>query len=145
LPLAASVLTEDNRVVGLLWRLLVPRKVKKVRRILSPTQLIADVIQPKPLKQARRIAYRSMNPVRGVEGLAGDALMGAKPTKKRSIPKKAPPQRPDGLPHRFTDAWIKKNVPRMSPSHVQYVIRDMRKRGWSDAEIARRVYPYVKR
>jgi len=128
-----------------LWRLFVPRKVKRVRRVLSPTQLISDALQPKPLKQARRVVYRSVNPVRGVEGLAGDALVRATRTKKRTAPKKAAAKRADGLPHRFTDAWIKTNVPRMPASHVQYMIKDMQKRGWSDTEIARRVYPYIKR
>jgi len=72
--------------MGIPWRLLVPRKVKRVRRMLAPTQLIADAIQPKPLKQARRIVYRSANPVRGAEGLAGDALMRTKRRKRRSAP-----------------------------------------------------------
>ncbi len=36
-------------------------------------------------------------------------------------------------------------MPRLSSQQVTYVIYDMRKRGWTEAELTRRVYPYVRR
>lgn len=70
--------------MGLLWRTVAPRPLKKARRLVSPTQLIADAVQPKAVKQARRVAYRSLNPIEGLEGLAGDAALKARCKRKPS-------------------------------------------------------------
>jgi hypothetical protein len=52
-----------------------PRPLKKARRMVSPTQIVSDAVQPKALKQARRAVYRTVNPIEGLEGLAGDAVV----------------------------------------------------------------------
>jgi hypothetical protein len=72
--------------MGFIWRTLAPRPVKKARRLISPTQVVADAVQPRAVKRARRVVYRTVNPLEGVEGLAGDAVVKGRrrPKPKRS-------------------------------------------------------------
>jgi hypothetical protein len=52
---------------------------------------------------------------------------------------------PPGLqmPGRFTAKWIAENVPTLHPGQVPVLIEEMRRRGWSTADIERRVAPYL--
>jgi hypothetical protein len=49
------------------------------------------------------------------------------------------------MPGRFTAKWIAENVPTLHPGQVPVLVEEMRRRGWSAAEIERRVEPYVDR
>jgi hypothetical protein len=69
--------------------------MKKARRLVSPSQLIADAVQPPGVKSARRVAYRAMNPLQGLEGLAGDALVKGR---RRSKAHRPPSTRRQGVP-----------------------------------------------
>jgi hypothetical protein len=48
------------------------------------------------------------------------------------------------VPNRFTQNWISSNVQYLHPGHVTPLIHEMRSRGWSDADIERRVAPYLR-
>jgi hypothetical protein len=47
------------------------------------------------------------------------------------------------LPGRFTQNWIAENVPQLHPGQIPVLIEEMHRRGWSDADIARRVRAYL--
>ena len=64
--------------------------MKKARRLISPTQIVSDAVQPKALKQVRRGVYRTVNPVEGIEGLAGDLATKARPKAGKRRKRKRP-------------------------------------------------------
>ena len=47
------------------------------------------------------------------------------------------------LPGRFTAKWIAENVPTLHPGQVPVLVEEMTRRGWSSADIERRVVPYL--
>ena len=47
------------------------------------------------------------------------------------------------MPGRFTAKWIAENVPTLHPGQVPVLVEEMRRRGWSAADIERRVAPYL--
>ena len=47
------------------------------------------------------------------------------------------------MPTRVTQAWIDANVPTMSASTLGEFLSELRKRNWSDSDIATRVIPYA--
>jgi hypothetical protein len=51
------------------------------------------------------------------------------------------PPPPWELLARFTDRWIKENVPHLHPEQVPVLIDEMNARGRNDERIARRVWP----
>ncbi len=55
----------------------------------------------------------------------------------------ASPAPPLTVPGRFTQEWIAVNVPRLHPGQVSTLLEEMRSRGWSGADIERRVLPYL--
>jgi hypothetical protein len=55
----------------------------------------------------------------------------------------AGPAPPLVLPGRFTQNWIIANVPQLHPGQLHTMFAEMRARGWSEADIERRVSPYV--
>jgi hypothetical protein len=131
--------------MGLIWRLLAPKPLKKARRTVRKATHPVSLITPKPVKKARRALSTVAHPIEAVEfGVENQIVQAVRGTGGRKSPRSTPSARPDGLPHRFTDAWIKETVPGLSNGEVAYVVEDMRKRGWTEAELARRVYPYVR-
>lgn len=130
--------------MGLLWRFVAPKHLKKARRTVCRAANPLTLITPKPVKQVRHAVSTVVHPIEAMEyGLQNQVVRAARGGRRTSRTSKAP--RADGLPHRFTDEWIRKTIPRLSESQVAYVIDDMRKRGWQEVELARRVYPYVRR
>jgi|SRR6516225_330757 hypothetical protein len=130
--------------MGLLWRLLAPKPMKKARRSVRKAMNPVSLVTPKPVKQVRRAFGTVAHPVEAVEYGFQNQVVKALRGGRRSTRAVAAP-RPDGLPHRITDAWIRKTVPRLSTDQVAYVINEMRNRGWTQDELHRRVYPYVRR
>lgn len=47
------------------------------------------------------------------------------------------------MPGRFTAKWIAQNVPTLHPGQVPVLVEEMTRRGWSSADIERRVVPYI--
>ena len=54
-----------------------------------------------------------------------------------------PPEAPLAMPKRTTQAWIEANVPNMSASTLGEFTSELRKRKWSDSDIATRVIPHA--
>jgi hypothetical protein len=55
----------------------------------------------------------------------------------------ASPPPPLELPGRFTQNWVVQTVPQLHPGQVRVLLEEMRRRGWSEADITRRVRPYL--
>jgi hypothetical protein len=47
------------------------------------------------------------------------------------------------LPGRFTQNWIKENVPRLHPGQVSALTDELYRRGWTDDDITQRISPYL--
>jgi hypothetical protein len=47
------------------------------------------------------------------------------------------------LPGRFTQNWILQNAPELHPGQVPALLDELRRRGWTDGDIQRRVVPYL--
>ena len=47
------------------------------------------------------------------------------------------------MPTRFTANWIATNVPDLHPGQVPMLMGELKRRGWSDSDIERRVMPYI--
>jgi hypothetical protein len=130
--------------MGLLWRLVAPKPLKKARRAVRKATNPLSLITPRPVKQVRRAVSTVVHPIEAVEyGLQSQVVHAVRGGRRKSRVSQA--TRADGLPHRFTDDWIRKNMPRLSESQVGYVVEDMRKRGWKEAELARRLFSHVTR
>ena len=54
-------------------------------------------------------------------------------------------RRPPGgeYPPSFTHAWIRQTLPTASPAEARGLLETMRRRGWSEAEVAERILPYM--
>ncbi len=57
--------------------------------------------------------------------------------RRRSRP--APGEYPDS----FTQAWIRQTLPTASPAEARALLQTMRGRGWTEAEVAERILPYM--
>jgi HIRAN domain len=91
--------------VGILWRLLAPKSLKKarrtVRRAAHPVRTASWALSPKPVKQIRRAAFKVSHPLEAAEFAAENAvvrsLRGSKrrraPTARTALPR-VPPVRP---------------------------------------------------
>jgi len=55
----------------------------------------------------------------------------------------AGPAPPLPLPSRFTQNWIAVNVPHLHPRQLETMLAEMRARGWTEADIQRRVSPHL--
>ena len=55
----------------------------------------------------------------------------------------ASPAPPLELPGRSTQNWIVETVRSCSPGQVRVLLEEMRRRGWSEADITPRVRPYL--
>lgn len=47
------------------------------------------------------------------------------------------------MPKRFTQRWLVENVPELSPDELVQVIAELRRRGWTNADLERRVIPHL--
>ncbi|MFZ2114149.1 MAG: hypothetical protein WAU77_10535 [Solirubrobacteraceae bacterium] len=47
------------------------------------------------------------------------------------------------MPGRFTQTWIAQNVPHLRPGQVPVLVEELQRRGWTNADIERRVAPYL--
>lgn len=52
---------------------------------------------------------------------------------------------PGEYPPSFTHAWIRRTLPTASAREAQGLLQRMRDRGWTEAEIAERILPYMPR
>jgi hypothetical protein len=59
--------TSKGHTVGLLWRLLAPKPVKKARRTVHRATHPVSLITPKPIKKARRAASTVIHPFEAME------------------------------------------------------------------------------
>jgi hypothetical protein len=55
----------------------------------------------------------------------------------------AGPPPPLELPGRFTQTWIAHNTPALHPGQIPTLMDELKRRGWSDSDIERRVAPYL--
>ena len=46
-------------------------------------------------------------------------------------------------PPSFTHAWIRRTLPTASPAEARALLDTMRRRGWTEAEVAERIMPYM--
>ncbi len=68
-----------------------------------------------------------------------DATMSGVPRQRSSAGARAAPL----IPERFTQEWIAETVPHLRSQALCAVIGEMRRSGWSTADIQHRVWPYV--
>lgn len=47
------------------------------------------------------------------------------------------------MPGRFTQTWIAQNAPNLHPGQIPLLKDELRRRGWTDADIEQRVEPYL--
>ena len=47
------------------------------------------------------------------------------------------------LPSRFTQAWIKRTFPTLSPPETETALEAMRRKGWTEEDLSQRVYPHL--
>lgn len=52
---------------------------------------------------------------------------------------------PGEYPPSFTHGWIQRTLPSASPAEARALIATMRSRGWTEAEVAERILPYMPR
>ncbi len=50
---------------------------------------------------------------------------------------------PGEYPPSFTHAWIRQTLPTASPAEARALLQTMRGRGWTEAEVAERILPYM--
>lgn len=50
---------------------------------------------------------------------------------------------PGEYPPSYTHAWIRRTLPTASPTEARALLRTMRGRGWTEAEVAQRILPYL--
>jgi hypothetical protein len=102
--------------MGLLWRLLAPKPLKKARRSLRRVAHPIGALTPIPVKNVRRVVYTTAHPVsaasNAVERAIGDALTGK--LRKRSSTKRAtrstsPIVAADGASSAQVRAWARRN------------------------------------
>lgn len=55
--------------MGLLWRLFVPRPVKKARRALHPGKVVIRAVTPRSVKRIRRVTFGVVHPFEAVESV----------------------------------------------------------------------------
>jgi hypothetical protein len=48
------------------------------------------------------------------------------------------------LPARVTQAWIERTAPRLTTTAIPPFLHALRRRGWSDNELAQRVVPHLR-
>ncbi len=60
----------------------------------------------------------------------------------RRRPKRPPPGE---FPPSFTHGWIRRTLPSASPAEARALLQRMRDRGWTEAEVAERILPYMPR
>jgi len=65
------------------------------------------------------------------------------PTESSKKKKKKKSQLPLTMPRRVTQVWIEANVPSMSAAELGTFMSELKKRNWSDSDIASRVIPQV--
>lgn len=46
------------------------------------------------------------------------------------------------FPGRFTQSWFQRNGPTLHPGHIGPLLAELRRRGWSETDIASRAEPY---
>lgn len=61
--------------MGVLWRMLAPKPVKKLRRAAHPVRVVSRAVTPPPVLHARRAVWSVRHPVRRGEQAAADALV----------------------------------------------------------------------
>jgi hypothetical protein len=88
--------------VGILWRLLAPKSVKRarrtVRRAAHPVRTASWALSPKPVKKARRAAFKVAHPGAALELAVSDqvvnSLRGGARSRRKPVPGK--PAKPAG-------------------------------------------------
>jgi hypothetical protein len=66
-----------------------------------------------------------------------------KKKKSQTTADQASPHDPLPMPKRVTQGWIEAHVPTMSAAELGEFVSDLKKRNWSDSDIASRVIPYA--
>jgi hypothetical protein len=130
--------------MGLLWRLLAPKPLKKARRTVRKATHPVSLLTPKPIKKARRAVSTVAHPWEAAEFAVENRIVHA--LKGSSKPKKASAYRgPSWIPARVTQQWIKSNGPKLSQPMAKELVRVLRQRNWSNDDLRQRVYPYLRR
>jgi hypothetical protein len=117
-------------------------------------------VTPAAIKRATGAAFQVAHPLEALEYAVENAIVDALPGGTRKHPSSGsrrsstPPRQPasrvfsyDGyaeMPRRVTDAWLREAVPTFTENGLATLVEELRRRGWTDAELAWRVYPYVR-
>jgi len=132
--------------VGILWRLFAPKPLKKarrsVRKVAHPVRTVTHAVTPKPIRQVRHALGTVAHPIESAEFAIENRVVHALNGTGKGA---ATTKRHDGLPARFTDQWIRRTMPRLNPEQTAHAVAVMRQRGWTDDDLRRRVYPYVRK
>lgn len=121
--------------LGFLSRLLIPRSV---RRATHPVRTARRAVTPRPVKKVQRAMHPLDSAVYSVERSISTSI------RNGSRASKVPRATPGIWPARFTQAWLRANVPRISrdPSWWNALVAELTRRGWSEQEIRARVLPH---
>jgi hypothetical protein len=113
-----------------------PFVVQTNKQRATQRQLAAKQAQERD-RQARELALRQQRE-------AGDrAARQAREARLAHERWLAGPPPPLTMPGRFTQTWIEHHVPGLHPGQVAPFMEELRRRGWSDADIEHRVRPYL--
>jgi len=78
---------------------------------------------------------------KGIGTLARHLIAGAGRVLRRRRQRARPPR--GEYPPSFTHAWIRGTLPTASPAEARALLHTMRRRGWTEAEVAERILPYM--
>jgi len=124
--------------VGFFSRLLVPRSV---RRAAHPVRTVKRAATPKTVKKVQRSMHPIDNTIYSMERTVSTAIRSG----GRSTSNGPARAQPGTWPGRFTDAWFKANVRRISKDDawLSSLLVELDRRGWSASDIQQRVAPYA--
>lgn len=125
--------------MGFLSRLLIPRSV---RRATHPVRTVKRAVTPKPVKKVRRAMHPIDNAVYSMERSVSTSIRsGMRGSRGGST---VVPATPGIWPARFTQTWLRANVPTISrdPAWSDALIAELMRRGWTEQDIRVRVLPY---
>lgn len=130
---------------------------RTVHQVAHPVSTARKAATPQPIKSATRAAFSVTHPFEVVESMAENVVVDSLTGRTRRTRKPAASGRAGqaaqsrvvshggfvDMPSRITDAWLREAVPTFSQAGLATFVSELKRRGWTDAELRARVYPLV--
>lgn len=104
-----------------------------------------DAVAPSTWSTIRALVERGDDRQRlrptGIGALARHLFAGAGRAARLGRRRARPPR--GEYPPSFTHAWIRGTLPTASPAEARALLHTMRQKGWTEAEVAQRILPYM--